>query len=296
MNQPAIKRKDIVYQQWLAKEAKATLIIAHGMAEHALRYHYVAQKMNEAGISVYAIHHIGHGANIQDIKGHWEHGDYQKCVRHMDELIAIAKEENPDSKIFLLGHSMGSFMAQSYLKLYSKNIDGVLLSGSNAANSLFRFGKLAALVVGFFSKEKKPNKMLDALSFGSFNRKFKPNRTKFDWLTRDTAIVDAYVADPLCGFVCTTSFFREFTAHLAKLDKNLYTIRYDLPIYIFSGEDDPVGNFGKGPQKLYEQYKNKCNVEDVSLKLYPEARHETLNETNKDEVIQDCIDWMITHA
>jgi alpha-beta hydrolase superfamily lysophospholipase len=133
------------------------------------------------------------------------------------------------------------------------------------------------------------------MSFGSFNKKFKPNRTAFDWLTRNEAIVDAYVADPLCGFVCTTSFFREFTHHLAILDHKLFTIRYDLPIYIFAGEKDPVGNFGEGPRKLYEQYKNKGNIVDLEMKLYSEDRHETLNELNRDEVIADCIHWILKH-
>lgn len=292
MQTTAIHNNGIIYERWLAQEPKANLIIAHGMAEHALRYADFAAHLNAAGVNVYAIHHLGHGAQIEDIKGHWEHKDFTRCVDHLDELVTIAQDEYPMIKTFLLGHSMGSFMAQTYIKRFSKHIDGVILSGSNVSNLLFKFGKWAALLIGFFSYEKRPNKLLDRLSFGAFNKNFKPNRTAFDWLSRDEAIVDAYVADPYCGFVCTTSFFREFTSNLAKLDQKLYTIRYDLPILIFSGNQDPVGHNGKGPTKLYEQYKQRCNVVDITLKLYEGARHETLNETNKAEVYADVIAWI----
>lgn len=283
---------NIMYEKWPVKNPKANLVISHGMAEHASRYQYVAEAFNKAGFSVYAIHHIGHGKSVVKTKGHWNKGDFNNCVDNLNKLILLAHNENQDVKTFLLGHSMGSFIAQDYIKKYGKNIDGLLLSGSSAANPKFFFGKLVALFIGFFSKEEKPNTIIDKLSFGNFNNKFKPKRTNFDWLSRDNKQVDQYISDPFCGFVCTTSFFREFYTNLNKLGTKLFTIPYDLPIYIFAGDADPVGSFGKGPQRLYNQYKNKCNVLDLSLKLYQDGRHEMLNEINKEEVMDDIISWL----
>ena len=277
---------------WLLPEKKMIVVISHGMAEHVERYDYFAKKLNEAGIEAWGINQIGHGdAIVDDLKGHWEKDGFSNCVENLGTLIKHIKEENKDIPVVLFGHSMGSFISQEFIKRHSDLIDGVILSGSAKTGLLHKMG---ALLSGMSLKDKKaPNQFLNNLSFGSYNKAFKPNRTEFDWLSRDNEQVDKYVADPLCGYVCTTGFFKEFMKGLKNLNKGVENIRKDLPIYIMSGAMDPVGNNGKDVVKLEEMYKN-LNIENVSMKLYEDGRHEMLNEINKDEVIKDILAWLGT--
>lgn len=276
--------------EWKIDNPKKVVIISHGMAEHAKRYDYFAVKLNEAGFAVYAIDQIGHGGAIKDNRGHWEPGDFNNCVENLYTLVQKAKEEYPERPVILFGHSMGSFLSQQFIKVHGDAIEKVILSGSSKIGLLHKMGKsVSSLYSG--GNQKKENSFLNKLSFGSYNKDFAPNRTEFDWLSRDNEQVDKYVADPLCGYCCTTGFFREFLGGLSKLNENLDSIPKDLPIYIMSGSKDPVGAAGKGVMALAEMY-NGLGIKHVDLKLYPEGRHETLNEINKDEVIKDIIEYL----
>ena len=186
---------------------------------------------------------------------------------------------------------MGSFIAQEFIKYYSSSIDAVILSGSSKAGLLHKSGNLVAKLLFSWAKGGKQNHFLNKLSFGSFNKAFKPNRTAFDWLTRDDEQVDKYIDDPLCGYVCTTGFFKGFFGGLAKLNKNVNLIDKNLPIYIMSGAKDPVGNFGKDVIGLYNMYV-KYDITTVDIKLYENGRHEMLNEINKNEVYLDILSWI----
>lgn len=270
------------------------LIIVHGMAEHIKRYDYFATKLNENNILVYGYEVIGHGSTIKkkEDQGHWNKGDFDNNVDNINQLISYVKKEHPNLKVFLLGHSMGSFLTRRYLIKYGSNINGALLSGSSAITPLMKMG---ATISKLFSKKKDklPNHRLTKLSFGSYNKHFKPNRTEFDWLSSDNAQVDKYIEDPLCGFVCTTGYYKEFTSSLKHLDDkvNLRKIPKELPIYIFSGSLDPVSNMGKDIKKLYLKLLN-AGLKNVYLKVYQNMRHETLNEVDKDIVINDVINWV----
>jgi len=277
---------------WEVKNPKAVIVISHGMAEHAERYDYFAKKLNDQEYSVYAINQIGHGDAIVDgLKGHWEKGDFYHCVDNLKVLVDHVKKEFK-GPVFLFGHSMGSFISQEYIKRYGNTLNGCILSGSAKTGLLHKMGNLLA---GLSTKPlKEPNKFLDSLSFGSYNGKIENPRTKFDWLSRDEKQVDKYVADDLCGYCCTTGFFKNFMKGLANLNKNVKDVPVNLPIYLMAGHDDPVGTYGKDVlalEKMYKDYK----IKDVSCKLYDGGRHEMLNEINKDEVIADVVAWFKKH-
>lgn len=281
---------------WTIEKPKAIVAIAHGMAEHAARYDEFAQALNHAGFLVQAIDHLGHGAQIkQDQKGHWPHDGFDQCVTNMHTWIQ-ALHTTYKVPVFLLGHSMGSFFAQAYVSRYSESIAGCILSGTNAPNAMAKMGSILANVLFFAADRTKPNGFLNNLSFGSFNKPFAPNRTEFDWLSRDEKRVDAYVSDPWCGYVCTTGFFQSFLKGLSKLStpSELAAIRKDLPLYLFAGSLDPVGGQGKGVKRMAELYR-EAGISDVELRLYAEGRHEMLNEINRNDVYADCIHWLTHH-
>lgn len=275
---------------WNISNPKAIVVISHGMAEHAERYDDFALFLNDNNYCVHAIHHLGHGKAIQGDKGHFEKDGFDNCVENIRKLILDLKEEYK-LPIFLFGHSMGSFMSQAFIKKYSLDIDGVILCGSAKVGMLHYSGNLLTQVIFAFANNHKPNNFLNNLSFGSYNKKFKPNRTAFDWLSRDEKEVDKYIEDDLCGFVCTTGFFKSFFKGLSKLNKNIDDINKELPIYIIAGHDDPVGGCGNDVTKLCHNYLLH-DIQDVEIKLYDEARHEILNETNKEEVKVDILNWL----
>lgn len=278
---------------WDVSNPKAIVVIAHGMAEHAERYDDFAKYLNSQEISVHAIHHLGHGEAIEEIKGHFEKDGFDNCVDNIRNLILDLRKEHK-LPIYLFGHSMGSFMSQAFIKKYSSDIEGVILCGSSKVGLLHYSGNILTKVLFCLADNKKQNPFLNNLSFGSYNNNFKPARTDFDWLSRDEKQVDKYVEDDLCGFICTTGFYKSFFSGLSKLNKNIDDINKDLPIYIIAGDKDPVGNNGKDVIKLCHNYLLH-EIKDVEIKLYEGARHEILNETNKEEVYNDVKDWLIKH-
>ena len=188
---------------------------------------------------------------------------------------------------------MGSLILRDYITRYKTLYNGIILSGT--ASPIGLQGHAAKLIIKNSLKKGRKNKnhKLDAMVFGGNNRPFEPSRTKFDWLSRDEKIVDEYIDDDKCGFVCTTQFFDDLLYGLMSLDKkaNIQMIRKDIPILMFSGEMDPVGGLSKGVKKVYKRYK-KAGINDITLKLYKDNRHECLNELNKNEVYTDIVKWI----
>jgi len=285
------KFKGISGCKWPLESKKAIVVISHGMAEHIERYDYFAKALNKNNIEVWGINQIGHGDAIENnLKGHWEKGGFEQCVENLATLIKEVKVKKVP--MFLFGHSMGSFISQEFIKKHNDLIDGVVLSGSAKTGLLHKVGNLMAKLQG--GDLTKPNNFMNGMSFGSYNNCFKPNRTEFDWLSRDEKQVDKYVEDPLCGYVCTTGFFKAFMHGLAHLNDNVKDIRKDLPIYIMAGANDPVGNNGKDVIALNNMYKD-LGIKDVEMILYKDGRHEMLNEINKDEVISNIVNWFNKH-
>lgn len=274
---------------------KGIVQIAHGMAETALRYERFAQALTEAGYIVYANDHRGHGRTAPSMEhlGYSGEDGFNWMVRNMAQISSHIRDTNPNIPLYLMGHSMGSFLTQKYMYEYPQLVDGVILTGSNGPRSLLRAGRAVAKVQMKLHGERHPSHLLNTMSFGSFNRAFKPNRTSFDWLTRDEAEVDKYINDPMCGFIGSASFFYQFFGLLQEIHSpaNMERIPKDLPIYVFSGTQDPVGLHGKGVRKLLSLYE-KLGFSHVLAKLYPEGRHEMLNEINRDEVTADVIQWL----
>ncbi|MBC8060443.1 MAG: lysophospholipase [Clostridiaceae bacterium] len=286
----------IVTYKWIPKvKLKAILLIVHGMAEHAQRYKNFALALNQSGYGVYINDIIGHGKSIKTNEdlGHFPVDGFSIAVDDIHELNKIIKREYPNIPIIIMGHSMGSFLTQSYICTYGKEIDGCILSGTSGKQSITSFGAVIANICKTLQGSRKKSSFLDKLSFGKYNSAFKPNRTNFDWLSRDSVEVDKYVESPLCGFVCTTGFFYELSSALTKLyDVNrIKNIPKELPIYIFGGEKDPVGSDTKNVLTLISMY-NTLKIRDLEYLFYKDARHEMLNETNKNDVINDLISWL----
>ena len=284
--------------KWESKEKniKGVVQIVHGMTEHALRYDFFARKLTEEGYIVYAHDHRGHGetSKSEEERGYIADKEgFDLLVEDVKELSDIIKKENEELPLILFGHSMGSFVSQRYIELYGDKIDGVILSGTNGRpDPITKLGIIISRDEMILRGRKAKSKVMDKLSFGDFNSNFKPNRTDYDWLCSVDEEVDKYIADPQCGFVCTTSYYYDLIRGLWKINEkeNLKLIPKDLPVLIFAGDKDPVGDFGKGIIRLYECYKD-LGIENLRYKLYKDGRHEMLNESNKDEVIEDILKW-----
>lgn len=289
------------YHQWSTKEPIGWLHIMHGMAEHGARYADLAGFLNQQGIMVTAGDHRGHGLTGSAVDSLYHVADndgWNQMVDDQWQLINHIAAEH-DLPLVILGHSMGSFMATHFCQRYakelaSKQLRGLILSGSNydapgAFKVVAGLAKIERLRLG----GRNISNLLETLSFGAFNRAFKPNRTEKDWLSRDHGVVDTYIADPMCGGAISTQSWYDFLRGLAQLftPKALAQIDKELPVYLFAGELDPVGKQGKGVKKFREMLK-RAGIKQVDLKLYAEGRHEMINETNRTEVYGDILKWL----
>lgn len=286
-------------QRWMPSgEPRAVVQIAHGMAEHSARYERFAEELNAAGYAVYANDHRGHGrtADARTL-GHFPmDGGWDRVVEDLHEVSLLAAREVGDGvPVVLLGHSMGSLLARSYGARYGGRLAGLVISGTPAdVGVLGRVGRLVALAEGRVRGAAHPSSLLDTMSFGAFNKPFEPARTKFDWLSRDEDAVDSYVADPLCGFVCTDGFYAAMLDGLHRVNRRA-GLPAALPVLVISGDADPAGKSGDGVRPVVDLFRGE-GVRDVTLTLYPGARHEILHETNRDEVVADILAWLDTHV
>ena len=291
---------DIHVYKWEPEDGrkiKGIIQIAHGMAETASRYERFAKFLTGKGYVVYANDHRGHGKTAGEVSNLGYLGDkdgFRYLVEDMYLLTQKIKEEYKELPLFLFSHSMGSFAAQEYIMHYGEELKGAILSGTNGKQGiLLDLGLLVAKRQAKKHNRREQSPLLDKLIFGSYNKQFKPNRTPFDWLSRDEKEVDKYIANPFCGTVFTVGFFNDFLSELKYIEakENINKVPKDLPIYIFAGDKDPVGRNGKGILTLYNTYK-QAGIKNVSYKLYPGGRHEMLNEINRDEVMRDTLAWI----
>jgi alpha-beta hydrolase superfamily lysophospholipase len=290
---------DIFVYSWLPEEGavKGIIQVSHGMAEHAARYDDFARHMVAAGYAVFINDHRGHGKTA----GSTEKTGFISGINSWKSILEDMKLLNrhihqvyKNVPVMLLGHSMGSFFSRAYLEKFPETISGIILSGTAWHPALvLDFGLLVSKLQCFFKGEKNRSKLLDKLSFGAFSSKFQPTTTPFDWLSRDVQVCKKYTADDFCGWIATSSFFRELFRLLKFIHRSgLYqNVPKELPVMIFSGEEDPVGNFSKGPKRMYAYLKNK-GFSNLSLTIYPRGRHEMLNELNKTEVYKNIVEWL----
>lgn len=284
-------------RSWLPQgEPRAVVQLVHGIAERIDRYDGFARFLTEQGFAVVAEDHMGHGKSINNggIQGYF-HGGWFTAVADTYHLLELTREAYPDIPYILFGHSMGSFMARTILCKYpDSGITAAVICGtgwqpSAALPALIK----AAELIGKRSGETAPSKALEAMAFGSYNKRVEHKRTVCDWLTRESSVVDAYMADPLCGFTPSAGLFRDMLSGIRYIQKpeSLAAMKKDLPVFFIAGGDDPVGSYGKGVRKAAEAFR-QTGMQDVTVKLYPLCRHEILNEINKQEVYQDILTWI----
>ena len=288
----------IFAKEWIPQEEpNAILMISHGMTEHIGRYARFAEFLNEYGILVVGPDHTGHGKSIvseEDYGYFGEQNAWKVMVENLHVLRLLEQNAHPSVPVFLFGHSMGSFLARSYIMGHSDGLSGVLLCGTGEFSpAVLRMGQAIAALEEKKHGPRYRSERLQALCFKAYNKKFAPARTPFDWLTRDESMVDAYLQDPACGFVFTVSAFRALFGGLMEIQnrKNLAKILPKLPIFLLSGTKDPVGNNGHGVLHVAHALQDS-GVRNVTVKLYTDCRHELLNELNYRQVYLDILTWM----
>lgn len=277
-------------------EIRAVLQVAHGMAEHLERYEKFARVLCENGIALYINDHLGHGLSVKndDELGYFGEKDgWQAFVEDCHELTKIAKSENPGKPYIFFGHSMGSFVARAYSLKYSAEIDGAIYCGTAGPNPAAGAGILITKLITKLKGDHYRSKLIDKIGFGSYNSKFE-GRTPFDWLSRDNFEVDKYIADKYCGFLFTAPGYGDLFALLGFVSSKEWFAKLskELPVLLISGAMDPVGNYSKGVDQVCDMLKaeGKTNINKI---LYPDARHEILNESACfDTVCKDVIEWI----
>ncbi len=276
---------------------KAVVQIAHGIADHIDRYRDFMSYLAENGFVAVGNDHLGHGHTIRHPieRGFfaYENG-WQHVVNDMDRLHKIVSAEYPDIPYIFFGHSMGSFLTRTYLIDHPDDYHAAIISGTgHMPSAKINSGRALALSIAKTKGPRYISPMIDRMAFGAYNKEFKPARTKFDWISRDTEQVDKYVADPFCGFIASAKLFADMMGGLEYITKqeNINKMDKYRPIYFMSGDMDPVGENGKGVERAYKAF-CKAGLTDIYLKLYPGGRHEMLNEINRQQVYKDIVGWI----
>lgn len=286
---------DIYVKKWYKenKRPRAIVQLAHGMAEHINRYDDFAEYLLERNIFVYGNDHRGHGktGERQGLLGYFsDENGFTKTTNDLTVITDLIKQNYPDTPVFLIGHSMGSFLAREYIQQHSNKIDGVVLMGTS-----YRVIATSALArtIANALPAKEESQLMNNLAFNKYNAKIPHHKTTFDWLSRDEQVVEKYINDPFCGYVPTAGFFRDLMGGLIQihLKEPNKSIRKDLPIFIVSGDADPVGAYGKGIFKVANHY-NKIGIKSIKTMLFKNARHELLNEMNHQEIYSVIYRWI----
>lgn len=288
--------------EWLPEDRpRAVLQISHGVAEYILRYEPFAEYLTARGFAVAGHDHLGHGGSVAPGGARLYFGPKGSWTWVVDDIYArynLLKKQFPDIPLFLLGHSMGSFLARTYLIRYPGTVDGAVLMGTGQMPAaLVAGGRAVAALERRRVGENRTSPMVDKLAFGAYNKRFAPNRTGFDWLSLDPENVDRYIADPLCGGNASVGLFRELLRGLRFIAKpeNLKKMNANTPVLFISGAMDPVGDCGRGVRRAYRSFL-KAGARDVSIQLYPELRHEILNEACRKDIFRDLYLWLAEKA
>jgi alpha-beta hydrolase superfamily lysophospholipase len=278
---------------------RANVLVIHGMAEHIGRYRPFAGFLASKAIHTYGFNLRGHGAGSgEDLEGKAGflalNGGWDALVRDVDLWVDFIQKEHPAVPLFLLGHSLGSSLARAFAATRGDKLAGLILSGTEGRSKFTEsILRLFAKIEDEINGRKEPGTLLFRFMVRMYARPVKNRRTRFDWLSRDEKIVDAFIADPLCGRPLPAGFLYDCLKGAAGLRKPAFIKRTPrtLPVYLFSGGNDPVGNFSKGVEEVYKEYQ-KAGLSSIVMKIYSGGRHDMLNETNRDEVYHDILAWM----
>lgn len=286
--------------KWIPDVAKPVCIfqIVHGMSEHIERYNEFAQFLAGKGILVVGEDHLGHGRTVTDGKSYGyfcKEDAHNILIRDVHRLKKIIQEQYPDVPYLILGHSMGSFIVRNYLCRYGSGVNGAVIVGTGMQSKLILFGaRTMTSIQKFFMGPKHVSQFMNTMAFGAYNKKFEPVQTPYDWLSREPENVKRYIEDPMCGFTFTLNGF----STLFKLINECYNkdkiqkIPKHLPILMLSGNDDPVGDYGRGVETAYKLYLDN-GLLNVQMKLYEKDRHELLNEVDRELVYGDIYRWIL---
>ncbi len=302
---PATDGKRTFVVQWLpeaGRSIKGIVQISHGMAEHCLRYQPLAVHLTSQGYAVYASDHRGHGHSIGagDGQGHYADQDgWNKVVDDLYRVNSEIRQLHPGVPVILFGHSMGSFIARSYVFRHADSLQGLVISATGIRYGLIaRLGRAIARWDARRIGPRSPSKLLAKLSFGTFNLRFLPARTAFDWLSRDTAQVDRYLNDPLCGFDCSAQLWVDLFGGIIEIEtlekQSAHLLPKGLPVLGVAGSHDPTSMGGLGVRQLLKHYR-RGGLGDVSFTLYDKGRHELTNEINRQQVFADLSQWLDRH-
>lgn len=290
--------QQVAVHRWIPDGEPAALVqISHGMAEYAARYDYFAADLVLRGFAVYAHDHRGHGETAGSLENLGYLADkegFERVTLDLKEVIARFKKDFPAKKIFLLGHSFGSFIAQNYIEHFGSEINGCILSGSAGPRlALVNAGRFIAGFIIMLKGKRHRSLFLQEMAFGKYNKGIENPASKNAWLSRDVEEVRKYDSNECNGFLPPAGFFYDLFTGLSRihLKKAMKQIPKDLPIFLFAGTADPVGDYGKTVKALAGIYR-VLGITDITLTLYPEGRHEMLNEINKDEVIHNIVEWL----
>ena len=281
---------------WTPETApRAVVQIIHGIAEHIGRYDHFATFLTERGFIVCADDHMGHGLSVEEggTYGYFS-GGWMAAVKDERTLFEEMKRRYPGLPYLMLGHSMGSFLLRTYLYTYPDAVDKAVISGTGWEDpTKVRLGKLVCRLEQARVGETSTSKLVTKLMFGSYNKSFGAVTSPNAWICSDEAVVAAYDADPLCGFDATVGLARDLLTgvEMNEQPENLDKMNKQLPLLFVSGSKDPVGGMAKGVLRCIDAFK-RSGMKDITIKLYPEGRHEMLNERNKAEVYQDILDWL----
>jgi len=267
----------------------ACLVISHGMAEHGDRYAALARWLTDRNVAVITYHHRGHGPDCPrgDLGHYADNGGWAKVVADLGLVVAHARQTFPGMPVSLLGHSMGSFIAQCYAQQHGNTLDTLILSATNRVHRPeLTASRLLIGLIRLIRGKRHRSKLIANLTFRKFNRQFQPNRTDCDWLSRDEQQVDRYIADAACGFECTAGLWHDFVGGMLSINPDLW--RKDLPVHLFAGTEDAVGEMGKGIRQHFQTIR-EAGIHKVTLRLFDRGRHEMLNELNAEGVWQHLL-------
>ncbi len=285
--------------EWRPENGKicGVLQIFHGMVEFIERYENIADYLTERGLLVIGNDHLGHGGSVvskEDYGFFCENNGNAVVLGDLRRLHEMTAGQWPDVPYFILGHSMGSFLLRQYLCMYGEELDGAIIMGTGTQpQALLNLGQRLCRLLAAVHGWRYRSKMVDNMAFGGYNKHFRPGRTDKDWLTKDGKVVDAYLADGRCTFRFTLNGYYNLFVSISEAGKkeNMERMPKDLPILFMSGEEDPVGNFGKGVEQVRKQFQ-AAGMNDVTWILYENDRHEILNETDRDTVFRDLYAWL----
>ena len=288
-------KRDVAYYVYVPDGAVRGIVqISHGMCDYVENYALLAERLTAAGLVVCGNDHLGHGNTAEDARdlGYFAGGSYEVLLKDLRKMNRIIRSMYKGVPLVLLGHSMGSFLARAYTARYPETIDGAIFVGTAGTNNPTRAAQLFAGALGKSRGGHFRSQQLYNLSFKGYNARFA-GEGEFAWLSRDAAAGKRFEKDPQRNFIFTANGYYALFSVLAAVSKPAWAEHYpkDMPTLFLAGDMDPVGNYGKGPTEIYNRLA-AAGVKNVSIKLYPGARHELHNETNKEEFFTDVLEWI----